>query len=74
MKFDIISLAGIFDGNQGIISLTVKFLNFRTPEYFAVNYLKFKKRGQSFGYFVKKMQYGIANSEDPDQTAPLGAV
>ena len=39
-----------------LLQLTVKFLNFRMPENFAVNYLKFKKRGQSFGYFVKKMQ------------------
>ena len=35
---------------------TVKFLNFRTPENFAVIYLKFKQRGQTFGYFVKMMQ------------------
>ena len=53
---------------------TVKFLNFRTPETFAVIYLKFKQRGRSLRYFVKKYANGIANSEDPDQTAPLGAV
>ena len=34
--------------------LTIKFLNFRTPENFAVIYLKLKQR--------------VANSEDPDQT------
>ena len=28
---------------------TLKFLNFRTPENFAVIYLKFKKIGQTFG-------------------------
>ena len=33
---------------------TVKFLNFRTPESFAVIYLKFKQRGQTLGYFAKK--------------------
>ena len=49
---------------------TVKFLNFRTPEIFAVIYLKFKQRGQ----FDQNGANGIANSEDPDQTAPLGAV
>ena len=38
------------------IDTTVKLLNFWTPENFAVIYLKFKKRGQTFGYFVKKMQ------------------
>ena len=53
---------------------TVKFLNFGMPENFAVIYLKFKQRGQTLGYFVKKNANGIANSEDPDQTAPLGAV
>ena len=53
---------------------TIKVLNFWMPKIFAVTYLKFKQRGQTLGYFVKKMQNGIANSEDPDQTAPLGAV
>ena len=53
---------------------TVKFLNFRTPEKFAVIYLKLKKKAQTLEYFVKKNANGIANSEDPDQTAPLGAV
>ena len=28
---------------------TVKFLNFRTPETFALNYLKLKQRGQRLG-------------------------
>ena len=60
-------------------SITVKFLNFRTPENFAVIYLKFKQKAQTLGYFVKRVfcqkdANGIANSEDPDQTAPLGAV
>ena len=53
---------------------TVKFLNFRMPENFAVIYLKFKKRGQTSRYFIKEDADGIANSEDPDQTAPRGAV
>ena len=35
---------------------TVKFLNFWTPENFAVIYLKFKQRGKTLGYFLKKMQ------------------
>ena len=34
----------------------VKFLNFRTPENFAVICLKFKQRGQTLGYFVKKIE------------------
>ena len=56
------------------IETTVKFLNFQTPENFAVIYLKFKQRNQILEYFVKKDANGIANSVDPDQTAPLGAV
>ena len=35
---------------------TVMFLNFQTPENFAVIYLKLKQRGQILGYFVKIMQ------------------
>ena len=34
---------------------TVKFLYFRTPENLAEIYLKFKKRGQISGYFIKKV-------------------
>ena len=37
-------------------TVTVKFLNFQTPENFAVIYLKFEQRGQTFGVFLKKMQ------------------
>ena len=53
---------------------TIKFRNFQKPENSAVIYLKFKQRGQTLGYFVKKDANGITNSEDSDQTAPLGAV
>ena len=52
---------------------TLKFLNFRMPENFAVIYLKFKQKAQNLRFFCQKCN-GIANSEDPDQTAPLGAV
>ena len=55
------------------IGATVKFLNFRTPENFAVIYLNFKQR-QNLSAFRQKDANGIANSEDPDQTATLGAV
>ena len=55
--------------------ITVKFLNFlRTPENFAVIYLEFKQKAQTFKVFSQEDADGIANSEDPDQTAPLGAV
>ena len=39
-----------------MIRTTVKFLNFETPENFAVIHLKFKKRGQTFQYYIKKIQ------------------
>ena len=53
---------------------TVKFLNFRMPENIAVIYLKFKQRRQTLWEFHQKGANGIANNENPDQTAPLGAV
>ena len=53
---------------------TVKFLNFWTSENFAVTYLILKKRGQTLKGISSLDANGIANSEDPDQTAPLGAV
>ena len=59
---------------KGSISITVKFLNFRTPKNFAVICLKFKQRGQTLRVFCQKDVNGKANSEDPDQTAPLGEV
>ena len=49
---------------------TVKFLNFGWPEFFAVIYRKFKQKDQTEG-ILSKGANGIANSEDPDQTAPL---
>ena len=52
------------------MQITVKFLNFGTPEIFAVIYLEFKQRGQTLiRVFHQKGANGIANSEDPDQTA-----
>ena len=61
---------------QGVtqVGVTVKLLNFRMQENIAVIYLKFKQRCQTLGNFTKKGANGIANSEDPDQTAPLGEV
>ena len=54
-------------------NIAVKFLNFRTPENFAVIYLKFKQR-PNLTVFPQKDANGKANKEDPDQTAPLRAV
>ena len=63
------------DGSQDQPHIyTVKFLSFGTRENFAVIYLKFKQRGQNLRVFRQKDATGIAKSEDPDQTAPLGAV
>ena len=56
------------------MACTVKFLNFGMPEIFPVIYLKFKQRGQILRVFCQNGANGIANSEDPDKTAPLGAV
>ena len=53
---------------------TVKFLNFRTPTNFTVNTLTFKLRGSVMVRYLKEDANRIAHSEDPDQTAPLGAV
>ena len=43
------------------------------PENFAVIYLKFKQR-PNLKVLPHKDANGIANSGDPDQTAPVGAV
>ena len=53
---------------------TVKFLSLRMPENFAVIYLKCKQRDQTLKVFCQKVANSIANSDDHDQTAPLGAV
>ena len=44
------------------------------PENFAVIYLKFKQKRPNLRVLRQNDANGIANSEDPDQTAPLGAV
>ena len=43
-------------------------------ENFAVIYLKFKQRGKSLRVFYQNDANVTANSEDTDQTAPLGEV
>ena len=52
---------------------TVKFLNFRTSENFAVIYLTFNKKRPNLRVFHQKDANGIANGEDPDQSAPRRA-
>ena len=41
---------------------------------FAVHLPKIQRKRQNLSVFRQKDANGIANSEDPDQTAPLGAV
>ena len=50
-----------------------KVPKFSDAQNIAVIHLKFKQRGQTV-VFRQEDANGIANSEDPDQTAPLGAV
>ena len=52
----------------------VKFLNFRTPKKLCCNLPKIQTKTPILGVFHQKDVNVIANSEDPDQTAPLGAV
>ena len=48
--------AGIEDGQQVLIEGTVKFLNFRAPENFAVIITKLEKRCFTIEKCIKKMQ------------------
>ena len=52
---------------------TIEFLNFWTPTKYTVNTLKFKIWFRH-GVIPPNDVNGIANNEDPDQTAPLAAV
>ena len=51
-----------------------KVPKFSDARNFAVLHLKFKQKRPNLKVFCQKHTNGIANSEDPDQTAPLGAV
>ena len=53
---------------------TVKFLNFRMPEKLCRNLPKIQEKRPNLRVFCQKDENGIANSENPDQTAPVGAV
>ena len=57
-----------------MVRATVKFLNFQTQENFALIILKLEKRRFYHRVIDPKDADSIANSEDPVQTAPLGAV
>ena len=53
-----------------VLVLYRKVPKFSDARNFAVIHLKFKQR-QNLKVFCKKYASGIANTEDPDQTAPL---
>ena len=52
---------------------TVNFLNIQTPKKFVVITLKFEVCGSTIRVMSPNDADGMANSVDPDQTAPLGA-
>ena len=54
------------------MKITVKFLNFRIPEN-CCNLPKIQTKRSKPKVFYQNDASGIANSEDPGQTAPLGA-
>ena len=56
------------------IVFTVKFLSFRMPKKLCYNLPKIETKRPNLTVLCQKDANGIANSEDPDQTAPLGAV
>ena len=55
-------------------SVISNILNFRTPKKFCLNLPRTQTKRPNLRVFRQKDVNGTANSEDPDQTAPLGAV
>ena len=51
-----------------------KVPKFSDARNFAVIHLKFKQKRLNLKVFCQKHANGIANSEDQDQTVPLGAI
>ena len=68
-----VCFSGIYGGSESRGNYYRKIPKFSDPKNCAVIYLKFKQR-PNLREFRQKGANGIANSEDPDQTAPLGAV
>ena len=54
--------------------VTVKFPNFSDTKKHCCNLPKIQTKSPNLRVFHQKDANGIANSEDPDQTAPLGEV
>ena len=61
-------------GNQNVGFLMTGLINSPTPTYFAVNTLNLYLKRFYYGIMPSKDADAIANSEDPDQTAPPKAV
>ena len=61
-----------FEPSLSVICITIKVLNFRTPKILLQS-PKIQTKRPNLKVFCLKHANGIANSEDPDQTAPLGA-
>ena len=59
---------------DNFIPLYRKVPKFWDARNLCCNLPKIQKRGQTLWVFCQNGANGIANSEDPDQTAPLGAV
>ena len=53
-------------------SINVKFLSFQTPKKLCGNQPKIQIKRTKLRVLRQKDAIGIANSDDPDQTAPLG--
>ena len=53
---------------------TVIFQNFRTPEFLCCNLPKMQTKRPNLRVFYQRDANEKADSADPDQTAPLGAV
>ena len=62
------------DVNQGVKKSTINFPNIRTPKIFVVITLKIWTMWLYHKLMSPNDADGMANSVDPDQTAPLGAV
>ena len=74
LNLECLQFVGVQNFSNFTILFTVKFLNFRTPETFAVIYLKFKQKAQTSRVFRQKDVNGIAISEDSNQTLLRGVV
>ena len=72
-KTDYVALLATLSGRTDK-SLTIKFLNFWKPKKLGFNLPKIQTKRPNLRILRQKDANGIVNSEDPDQTAPLGAV